>query len=315
MPVLRTIGNIVVGSVKSGKFATDEAMTLSDHATQALVDLDVATNLSFLMDNPDEYVRVETCWIISNIAAGTIDQCHAIIDAGTISKIINIINTEHDDDSSRRPDYNVFKEAVHTITNITCHERKDQIFYLVVKDIVELFCKLLTFRLNTLNFHKFTDEIINCLLYSIENILKTGKTDDVSFLHNIIRRIFQCNGHIGISLLQQHTNSIVANKATQIVETYLSLGLNTKNLLNNTYNVEDQYLLDKKTFYVDKADIEQLDPHHDHHIFDFDVYIQKKKEYLLNNYESSSIILDELSVISDRYGYGMRDSGINRKIE
>jgi hypothetical protein len=299
----------VIGSVKSGQFATDEAMTLSDHATQALVDLDVATNLSFLMDNPDEYIRVETCWIISNIAAGTIDQCHAIIDAGTISKIINIINTEHDDDSSRRPYYNVFKEAVHTITNITCHERKDQIFYLVVKDIVELFCKLLTLH------HKFTDVIINCLLYSIENILKTGKTDDVSFLHNIIRRIFQCNGHIGISLLQQHTNSIVANKATQIVETYLSLGLNAKNLLNNTYNVEDQYLLDKKTFYVDKADIEQLDPHHDHHIFDFDVYIQKKKEYLLNNYESSSIILDELSAMSDRYGYGMRHSGINRKIE
>ena len=99
------------------------------------------------------------------------------------------------------------------------------------------------------------------------------------------------------------------------METYLSLGLNTKNLLNNTYNVEDQYLLDKETFYVDKAYIEQLDPHRDHHIFDFDVYIQKKKEYLLNNYESSSMILDELSDMSDKYGYGMRHSVINRKIE
>jgi importin subunit alpha-6/7 len=55
VPALRTLGNIVSGD---------------DSQTQAVVDANVLPALTGLLANSKKNIRKETCWMLSNIAAG-----------------------------------------------------------------------------------------------------------------------------------------------------------------------------------------------------------------------------------------------------
>ena len=64
-PVLRIIGNIATGD---------------DVQTQSILNLDVLKPLKFLLDNPQEVIRKEVCWTISNITAGNVYQIQVKLD-------------------------------------------------------------------------------------------------------------------------------------------------------------------------------------------------------------------------------------------
>jgi hypothetical protein len=55
VPALRTLGNIVSGD---------------DNQTQAVIDANVLPALTALLVNSKKNIRKETCWMLSNIAAG-----------------------------------------------------------------------------------------------------------------------------------------------------------------------------------------------------------------------------------------------------
>ena len=55
VPSLRCLGNIVSGN---------------EQQTQAVIDANVLTNLVTLLSHSKKNIRKETCWMLSNIAAG-----------------------------------------------------------------------------------------------------------------------------------------------------------------------------------------------------------------------------------------------------
>lgn len=63
VPALRALGNIVSGN---------------DSQTQAVVDAGVLPALVPLLSHPKKNIRKETCWMLSNIAAGTLTQLNQV---------------------------------------------------------------------------------------------------------------------------------------------------------------------------------------------------------------------------------------------
>lgn len=64
-PVLRILGNITHGE---------------DKDTQVVIDAGVLDHLQGLMGHSHKIIRMETCWIISNVTAGTSTQIQCILE-------------------------------------------------------------------------------------------------------------------------------------------------------------------------------------------------------------------------------------------
>jgi hypothetical protein len=56
IPCLRTVGNIVTGD---------------DTETQLAIEANLIPTLSYILTHPKKTVRKESCWVLSNITAGT----------------------------------------------------------------------------------------------------------------------------------------------------------------------------------------------------------------------------------------------------
>ena len=64
LPAARVVGNIATGS---------------DEQTTYLLELDILPRLKTLMGSSNPaHIRKEACWVLSNIAAGTIEQVRAV---------------------------------------------------------------------------------------------------------------------------------------------------------------------------------------------------------------------------------------------
>ena len=77
-PALRTLGNIATGD---------------DIQTSILVNTPGFYEAALkLLSDPKVGVRKETCWTLSNIAAGNRSQIEGLIKSGCIPKIVEIVN-------------------------------------------------------------------------------------------------------------------------------------------------------------------------------------------------------------------------------
>ena len=80
-PVLRTLGNIVTGD---------------DVQTQAVIDAGVLTRLVPLLEHTKKPIRKETCWMLSNICAGTQAQIQAVLSVpGLLDRAVHLLS-QHD---------------------------------------------------------------------------------------------------------------------------------------------------------------------------------------------------------------------------
>ena len=111
-----------------------------------------------LLNSHKKTIRKETCWVISNITAGSADQIQEVIDMGLIPPLLVL---------SAKGSLDMKKEAAWAIANATCDGTLEQIRYLVKQDFIPLLCKLLTGQEDT--------NIVKVTLRAIENILKRGK--------------------------------------------------------------------------------------------------------------------------------------------
>lgn len=66
-------------------------VTGSDKQTQMVLDSHALDHLPQLLMNPKANIQKEASWMLSNITAGQTGQIQAVIDAGLVPPIVNIM--------------------------------------------------------------------------------------------------------------------------------------------------------------------------------------------------------------------------------
>ncbi|KAH9730667.1 Importin subunit alpha-2 [Citrus sinensis] len=220
IPALRTVGNIVTG---------DDMQTQCIINHQALPCL-----LDLLTQNYKKSIKKEACWTISNITAGNVNQIQAIIEAGIIGPLVNLLlNAE----------FEIKKEAAWAISNATSGGSNEQIkykFFYVSRTCLPslLFSYILIIILLFGRFLvsqgciKPLCDLLNCpdprivtvCLEGLENILKAGEAEknmgNTGGVNLFAQAIDDAEGLEKIENLQSHDNTEIYEKAVKILETY-----------------------------------------------------------------------------------------------
>jgi importin subunit alpha-1 len=118
--------------------------------------------LSNLLGHFKKTVRKETCWVLSNITAGTPEQLQLCIDHGIIDKLVEIL--QHDD-------LTIKSEAVWALSNCTASATPEQFNILVMKGMIKALGHILT-----------TNDVRNLAvaLEGLENTLTCGEKNFVN---------------------------------------------------------------------------------------------------------------------------------------
>ncbi|CAI9761486.1 unnamed protein product [Fraxinus pennsylvanica] len=191
IPALRTVGNIVTG---------DDMQTQVIIENRALPCL-----LNLLTQNHKKSIKKEACWTISNITAGNKDQIQAVIEAGIISPLVQLL---------QNAEFEIKKEAAWAISNATSGGTHEQIKFLVLEGCIKPMCDLLVCP---------DPRVVTVCLEGLENILKVGEaeknqgnTKDVNIFAQMID---DAEGLEKIENLQSHDNNEIYEKAVKILET------------------------------------------------------------------------------------------------
>ncbi|XP_061142793.1 importin subunit alpha-4 isoform X2 [Syngnathus typhle] len=182
---LRAVGNIVTGT---------------DEQTQVVLNCEVLRYFPNLLTHPKEKINKEAVWFLSNITAGNQQQVQAVIDAGLIPMIIHQL---------AKGDFGTQKEAAWAISNLTISGRKDQVEYLVEKNVIPPFCNLMLVK---------DPQVVQVVLDGLKNILIMAG-DEASTIAEIIE---ECGGLEKIESLQQHKNEDIYKLAFEIIDQYFS---------------------------------------------------------------------------------------------
>ncbi|CAN1352967.1 Importin subunit alpha [Linum perenne] len=192
IPALRTVGNIVTGD---------------DMQTQCMIDHQVLpVLLNLLSNNHKKSIKKEACWTISNITAGNVNQIQAVIQAGIIGPLVQLLHGA---------EFDIKKEAAWALSNATSGGTHDQIKFLVSEGCIRPLCDLLVCP---------DPRIVTVCLEGLENILKVGEADkNMGISGNInafAQMIDDSEGTEKIENLQSHDNNDIYEKAVKLLETY-----------------------------------------------------------------------------------------------
>lgn len=192
MPCLRILGG----------FVSKNAMT-----TQQVVDSGALDIFPKLLGHPNEAIRKEICWMISNIAAGTLLQLETLVSKGYVKIMTNVL---------KEGDQVIKQEASWSLCNFTLVEKKELIESIFKDNIVESVSTILKFK---------PTKLIALALEAMSNLLKLGKTmfpnQDGS---NPVAIQLEKNGMYDyIESLQYHESEIVYEKAISMIESYLDI--------------------------------------------------------------------------------------------
>ncbi|VDO92323.1 unnamed protein product [Soboliphyme baturini] len=118
--------------------ATGNIATGTDQQTQVLLDNDFLGTAALLLENPELTVVRETCWVLSNITAGTRDQIQQFLEyPGLLTKVASILNK---DDKRWLP---VRIEAAWCQSNAIIMGTSKQQEALISSACIRAFCELL----------------------------------------------------------------------------------------------------------------------------------------------------------------------------
>ncbi|MBA0641146.1 hypothetical protein Gohar_016334 [Gossypium harknessii] len=161
--------------------------------------------MNLLTNNYKKSIKKEACWTISNITAGNKEQIQAVINAGLIGPLVNLL---------QNAEFDVKKEAAWAISNATSGGAHEQIKYMVSQGCIKPLCDLLACP---------DPRIIMVCLEGLENFLKVGEAEkatgavEFNFCAQLIE---DADGLEKIENLQTHDNSEIYEKAVKILETY-----------------------------------------------------------------------------------------------
>ena len=66
-------------------------MTGTDDQTQAVIDAQALPVFDSLLRHSRNNIQKEACWTISNITAGNTQQIQAVVDAGLVDPLVNVL--------------------------------------------------------------------------------------------------------------------------------------------------------------------------------------------------------------------------------
>lgn len=192
MPCLRILGG----------FVSKCAMT-----TQQVVDsgaLDVFPNL---LSHPHQAIRKEICWMISNIAAGTLLQLETLVRKGYLKILTKILKTEESA---------IKHEAVWAICNFSLVENRELIESIFLDGIVETVCHIMKFQ---------QARFIAVALEALANLLKYGKTlfQNTDGSNPVEIKLEELGMFDYIEQLQYHESEVVYEKAFALIENYFDV--------------------------------------------------------------------------------------------
>jgi HEAT repeat protein len=209
MPALRTLGNIVSGT---------------DVQTQAVLDGGLMQLAPNLLQNSKKSVRKETCWAVSNVAAGTTRQLDFLMEHMDVLKLVL-------EQMSSGAEWDVRKEAVWVISNISTAAKNAHLLTLLQLGVITPICDVLTVD---------DAKVVMCALEALEVFLKLNDTRaDL----DLLAAVSDCGGVDALENLQEHANTDVYEKAVELIEMYF--GGEEEELLEN---VAPQVAANSNTF-------------------------------------------------------------------
>ncbi|KAJ6319021.1 hypothetical protein OIU76_014376 [Salix suchowensis] len=216
VPALRTVGNIVTGDDMQTQVFVPAIPGENGGGKlplKLLVDFFCIINtgalpclLSLLTHNHKKSIKKEACWTISNITAGNKEQIQAVIEAGLIGPLVNLL---------QNAEFDIKKEAAWAVSNATSGGTHEQIKFLVSQGCIKPLCDLLVCP---------DPRIVTVCLEGLENILKVGDAEkslgNSGEVNLYAQMIEDAEGLEKIENLQSHDNNEIYEKAVKILETY-----------------------------------------------------------------------------------------------
>jgi len=186
-PALRILGNFVSGN---------------DRQTQAVIDANIMDYIVNLLASPKKNIRKETCWLISNIAAGTVDQISYLMKKPQIISLIV--------DAITNDEWEVRKEASWVLSNIATGGRDDHVQGLIELKSIDALCSILSVS---------DSKVILNVLDALQKMLEVGEKSGKDYT----AMVDECDGLDKIESLQEHQNDDVYQKAVSIIERFFGV--------------------------------------------------------------------------------------------
>lgn len=191
VPALRALGNVASGN---------------DSQTQAVVNANVLPALGTLLQHSKKNIRKETCWMLSNIAAGNRAQLVKLMNTpNLVQEVLGQLSCSND--------WEVRKEATWVLSNIvTSGGGIDNLHY--ISEVVRMgaigaVCNLLDVA---------DAKLVIVALEALESIMKGGVALQSS--EEYINLVEEADGVEKLENLQEHENEEIYQKSVSIIENY-----------------------------------------------------------------------------------------------
>jgi importin subunit alpha-1 len=185
IPTVRCLGNIVTGNAKQ---------------TEAVLNAGILDLAMDLIEHPATAIKKDTCWILSNIAAGTKKQTDALFQVnGLVKKIVQC--------ASDAP-WEIRKEAVWAVCNILTCGTDRHMEKIVKVNGIQALCDVLKLQQDA--------TLLLAVMDAFEKLLDA----DEQFDRNYKTLMDECGGVDHLEDLQQHPNNDVFEKASNLIIRY-----------------------------------------------------------------------------------------------
>lgn len=185
-PIIRCLGNFVTGS---------------DVQTQAVLDAGILNHLSQLLGSSKRTIQKETCWLASNITAGTHEQIFMLMHQPGVMKQL-IFN-------AMEASWETRKEALWALSNICTTGNEKHVEALVQ-------CEGLRPLAEALSLSNADATVLVACLDAIERVLEVGELNNQDYA-----RLFdEYNGIDYLENLQEHPSDRVYKKTVTVIESY-----------------------------------------------------------------------------------------------
>lgn len=186
-PILRICGNLIAGTNK---------------ASQTILDLGFLDYVPMLLFRCQS-IKKETCWILSNVAAGTKSQAYQLVQMNLVPVIMIVLYSET---------WEVKKECIYILANLATRESHKLTKHLVSKGCIRGLCESLGAEM--------PPEIISLILEAFLSILKSGSKHGKEIEY--ANQIEEEGGLDKIENLQYHQNENIYNQSVEILEKYFA---------------------------------------------------------------------------------------------
>ncbi|GAY68740.1 hypothetical protein CUMW_266500 [Citrus unshiu] len=144
---------------------------------------------------------------IENLQTGNKEQIRAVIDAGFIGPLVNLL---------QNAEFDIKEWAARAISNATKVDTHEQIKYLVREGCIKPLCDLLLCA---------DPKIVTVCLQGLENILKVGEAEKnmdtaIGDVNQYAQLVEEAEGLEKIENLRSHDNNKIHEKSVKILETY-----------------------------------------------------------------------------------------------